>query len=32
MMRVSDRALQLTAKISLLVALASLSAFLLVRT
>jgi hypothetical protein len=31
-MRLSDRVLQLTAKISLLVALASLSAFLLVRT
>ncbi|MGC4936839.1 hypothetical protein [Kribbella sp. DT2] len=31
-MRVSDRSLQLVAKISLLVALASLSAFLLVRT
>ncbi|ONI67801.1 hypothetical protein BWI15_32475 [Kribbella sp. ALI-6-A] len=31
-MRLSDRALQLTARISLLIALASLSAFLLVRT
>jgi hypothetical protein len=31
-MRLSDRALQLTARVSLLVALASLSAFLLVRT
>jgi hypothetical protein len=31
-MRLSDRALQLTARVSLLIALASLSAFLLVRT